>query len=312
MSSFSVAHADTNAVNRALAWLSSCQRADGSWSENSALNALPLLAFLSAGYVPTGEPTESNGSSDYSPVVARGIQFILTQQDNRGAFVAGNGLMYGHGMTTLLLAELTGMTQHDADLRRALERAVDLILRSQQVAKSPFYSGGWRYHPDSTDSDLSVTLWQVLALKAASDVGIPVPSSAMDQAIAFVKRCEHPQGGFGYQPGGLPGIGRTAGSLLILQLIGATSRESTARSQLWLENHATGQRDPFFYYTAHYLAHLDADFGRANMLQIQESNGSWPPLLDGTVEKKAGPLYTTSMAVLALTADYHYLPSYLR
>ena len=36
-------------VARGLAWLASQQRADGSWSTNAALNALPVLAFLSAG-----------------------------------------------------------------------------------------------------------------------------------------------------------------------------------------------------------------------------------------------------------------------
>src|SRR2546422_1059007 len=81
--------AATNSVERGLAWLASQQQENGSWSQNTALNALPVLAFLSAGDVASSQP--------YGPVVDRGLRFVLTQQAEDGSFTAGGGMMYGHG-----------------------------------------------------------------------------------------------------------------------------------------------------------------------------------------------------------------------
>src|SRR3989442_6750 len=71
--------------------------------------------------------------------------------------------MYGHGIITLMLSEMIGMGV-DADMdkliRQRLQKAVDLILRSQRVQKDQRNKGGWRYTPDSDSADLSVTIWQ--------------------------------------------------------------------------------------------------------------------------------------------------------
>ena len=68
--------------------------------------------------------------------------------------------MYDHGFATLFLAEVYGMTR-TPKLRNSLERAVRLIINAQNK------EGGWRYEPDSKDADLSVTVCQVMALRAA-------------------------------------------------------------------------------------------------------------------------------------------------
>ena len=46
-------------------------------------------------------------------------------------------------------------------LRATLKRAVDLIVASQNS------KGGWRYYPESTDADISVTICQIMALRGA-------------------------------------------------------------------------------------------------------------------------------------------------
>src|SRR5260221_2902594 len=204
--------AATISVDRGLAWLAAQQKDNGSWSANVALDSLPLLAFLSAGHVP--------GDKEFHATLDRGLRFVLPQQGPDGSFTAGGGMMYGHGITTLLLAELAGMSKQDAQVRAALEKAVTLILRSQAVEKSEIHAGGWRYQPNSADSDLSVTIWQVTALKAASDVGVAVPRQAMERAIPYSKRSEHPRGGFGYQPGGMPNQSRTGAASGLLPLVG--------------------------------------------------------------------------------------------
>src|SRR5689334_22372078 len=112
-----------------------------------------------------------------------------------------------------MLAEVVGMAPDSAlaaDCRAALAKAVDLILKAQRVRKSRDHAGGWRYQPNSFDSDLSVTGWQVMALRAAKDAGCAVPAEPIDRAVAYVKRCAVPRsGGFAYQPGGGPNNPRT-------------------------------------------------------------------------------------------------------
>ena len=47
------------------------------------------------------------------------------------------------------------------DVREALRRAVRLIVNTQNS------EGGWRYQPVRNDADLSVTVCQIMALRAA-------------------------------------------------------------------------------------------------------------------------------------------------
>jgi hypothetical protein len=296
--------AQTNAVDRGLAWLAAQQHADGAWSKNPALNSLALLAFLSAGHVPA--------SKTYGDVVDRGLGFVLTQQTEDGAFTANGAMMYGQGITSLLLAEISGMSSRDKQVRPALKKAVDLILRAQAVEKGPIYEGGWRYDPTSTDSDLSVTVWQVVALKAASGAGIAVPRTAMERAVAYIKRCQHPSGGFSYQQGGLPNQSRTASIILALRLCGLPDDPAIQRAREWLAANPLHWESEFFYHGAYYCAHAGAGLDEQILLDHQSPEGSWPPPPSTPDEAVAGPLYTTSMAILALTARWNYLPVYLK
>jgi len=297
-----MARADhSNSVERGLSWLVSQQRADGSWSENPALNALPMLAMLAAGRTPGVKP--------YTSPLDRGLRFILTQATPEGAFTGHGGRMYGHGITTWLLAETCGMTRDDRFIRPALQRSVRVILQAQAVEKGTLHEGGWRYEPSSTDSDLSVSVWQITALKAASAAGIVVPRAALERAGRYLKRCEHPSGGFGYQPGGIPNHSRTAAAVVALRLSGWWKDPAIGRAQRWLEKNPLRWESDYFYHAVAHLAHAGVPWDPALLLNHQERDGSWPAAPNAHGETKAGPLYTTSMAVLALTAEWHYLPA---
>jgi hypothetical protein len=295
--SSSVARAGTNAVERGLQWLATQQQVTGAWSDNVALNALPVLAFLSAGRVP--------GPGRQGDVVENGLRRMLMHS----TFTDGGGGMYGHGIATLALAEVSGMTYRQTRVQIALRDAVGVILRAQAVPKGEFHVGGWRYQPDSTDSDLSVTVWQMAALRAASAAGVHVPQQAMDRAAAYIKRCEHPRGGFGYQPGGLPNQSRTAAGIFGLRLAGQGDDPAVARARRWLVTNPLRADSEFFYYAAYYCAQVGAGFDEQLLLTRQEADGGWPANPERDDERRGGRLYTTSMAVLALTAKEHYLPS---
>ena len=104
----------------------------------------------------------------------------------------GHGPMYGHGFATLFLAEVYGMSP-DPLVREKLSNAVKLILSTQND------EGGWRYEPKRQDADISVTVCQIMALRAARNAGMFVPNKTIDRCTDYVKRSQNADGGFMYQ-----------------------------------------------------------------------------------------------------------------
>src|SRR5436309_127744 len=77
----------------------------------------------------------------------------------------------------------------------------------------------------SGDSDLSVSGWCILALRAAQNAGVEVPKDSADRAAGFVLKCWRPDGkGFAYQAGGEATLTMTAAALLDLQLLDRAAR----------------------------------------------------------------------------------------
>src|SRR5439155_13350061 len=125
--------------------------------------------------------------------------------------------------------EAHGMVQDRAlreRLRGTLDRAVKLIIDTQNN------EGGWRYNPQRQDADISVTICQIMALRAARNAGFAVPKSVADKCIQYVKDCQdlHQSGGFRYQKfGGPPGFARTAAGVVALNSAGVYEGESVQK-----------------------------------------------------------------------------------
>src|SRR4029077_1179227 len=130
------------------------------YNGNVAITSLAALAMMSGGHQP--------GRGPYGGVVEKALQYVLNADDGRGYLLGRTGMshgpMYGHGFGTLFLAEVHGMV-HDRELREqlrlTLKQAIRLIVDSQNP------EGGCRYQPSSRDADVSVTICQVMALRAA-------------------------------------------------------------------------------------------------------------------------------------------------
>jgi Prenyltransferase and squalene oxidase repeat len=313
-----------DSIVRALRYLAQRQQPAGGWNvdafggEATSATSLSVMAFLAAGHTP--------GEGPYGEAINRGVQFVIEHQQANGLLVHrhGHGPMYDHGISTLMLAEVSGMVpEQQADAaRHGLERAIRLILASQMIGKQANQSGGWRYQPSSNDSDLSVTGWQLLALRAAKDIGCDVPADNIDQAIEYVKKCSARDGrGFAYQPGGGATPVLTGTGLLALQVCGEEKSAEVDRAATYLQQRPIHYRDPWFFYGVYYTTigmykRGGDDWNAARPLLFQEllsnqsADGSWAS--GNQNEAPWGRNYTTAMAVLALSVEYGYLPIYQR
>lgn len=188
-SSIVVTNEQVIAVDRGLAWLADHQSEDGGWvakigfklnndfrytaddKGHLGVTSLACMAFLAGGHLP--------GRGKYGPNVDRGLQFVLSKVQDDGYITYGGTRMYDHAFATLFLAEVYGMTRRE-DVKKKLQKAVDFIVKSQNQ------DGGWRYEPYSTESDMSIVVCQVVALRAARNIGIRVPKSTVERAARYV------------------------------------------------------------------------------------------------------------------------------
>ncbi len=312
------------AIKRGLDYLKATQKPDGAWESGgfgraTSVTALSVMAFLAAGHVP-GEP------GPYRETVDRGIHYVLAHQRSDGMIVSNtsHGPMYCHGISTLMLAEVVGMTSDSAlaeQARTALTKAVKLILMAQNLAKNPENTGGWRYQPTSRDSDISVSGWQLMALRAAKSAGCAVPTENIDRAVAYLKKCAVKGGGFAYQPGQPPNNPRTGTGVLALEICGEhLTAEAIAGADYLLKN-PPHWSSPYFFYEVYYCPQAMFQMGDKYflvyypklvkiLLDHQEGDGSW--LSGDGNDRSGGRSYCTAMAVLALAVEYRYLPIYQR
>jgi hypothetical protein len=167
---------------------------------------------------------------------------------------------------------------------------------------------------------MSVTGWQILALRAARNLGCDVPAERIDLAMEYVQNCRDPKtGGFCYTVGTQVTTACTGTGILTLELCGKDrhhSREALLAGSYLLKN-PLRYNDIYFHYSAYYASQGMFQLGnnywavfRPEMHKLlfdsQQGNGSW------INNDKQGSAYTTAMAILALTVEYRLLPIYQR
>jgi hypothetical protein len=335
------------AAERGLQYLASTQREDGSWSgdvgykleegyrvwnrdaSHVGVTALAGMAFLAGGHVP--------GRGPYADVVDKAIDYVIGLAKEHGdGYITGNETrLYSHAFATLFLAEAYGMSQRE-DLRPALQKAVDLIVASQNE------QGGWRYQPHVADADMSVAACQVLALRAARNIGIQVPVSTIDDAVEYVRKSavresdpawsrsyEAQPGEFRYQPDfqSRTTFALTAAGITILHGAGVYAdadielgmKRLKALLNGFTERYGRRANGHYYFYYGHYYAvqafHIVGGKSYQDYLRVvQRELLDMQSAKDGSFPNRTGPgtNFGTATACLILQIPKEYLPIFQR
>ena len=316
------------AIDQGLAFLARTQHEDGSFGVgqnkgNVAFTGLAGLALMAGGHQP--------GRGKYGANVRRAVENVLDNEDPKikGFFHRSRqlsnhpGPMYQHGFATLFLAEAHGMVSQPElrdRLRAALDRSVKLIIKSQNGL------GGWRYQPGDGDHDISATICQIMALRAARNAGFSVPKEVADKCVSYVKSCQDKgSGGFRYRPeGGPTGFAKTAAGLVALYSSGIYEGEEVDKALGYLMRSKPGgnagvgflqnfDNQAYYHYGHYYAAQATWIAGgkywrewypaiRDELLaNNRRGDGSW--VVNGMC-----PHYTTAMSLIILQIPNRYLP----
>jgi hypothetical protein len=345
------------AVDDGLQWLARHQADDGSWSRftmepgrqecrcdrsapctgrgggpfEMAHTGLAILAFQAGGHY------DFNGTR-YSGTVRKGLGWLADHQQLDGALVGTQGsehrsrysrqCMYEHGMAAFALADAcavaaAGGRKPDERIQRAMERAVAFIYAMQHD------DGGWRYNEHKREtSDTSVTGWQVLALKSASQAGVPLDDRRVDKVREFFEaRAERDTGRTGYtHPAPLTeattGVGMLARQFLLNEPDSPMVRKAADylagyAERTWKDASPARHNTDFYLWYNCTLGMQQAGgepwerwnrIVRDAIVKRQRHQGcpkgSWDP--EDRWGDEGGRIYTTALAVLTLEVYYRF------
>ena len=338
------------AVAGGLRWLAEHQLQQGAeagaWSVNvgnyrPAVASLAGLAFLANGYLP-------GTNAPYNKTVASALKYVTGTMASDGYIGQGDRSgMYIHAISSLFALSCLGMQTEEKvepDLAEWCRRSLNVIVKSQQMSKSAIERGGWRYDPYTSESDVSITCWQLLVLHTARQAGFEVEPSVFSSALAYLNRAYVPVkseqgqeksglvGGYLYRPGYTyePSRSSTALVLFIQSLFDAVDEQRKRQVLRYLSRYPLtwdgNQYGGYFFFSGFYMVQGMFQVGGDDwnsfgprmatlLLDHQSGDGTWPYPPGNVAQEQmqsTGPAYPVAMAVLMLSLDKQYLPMYQR
>jgi len=324
-----------SAVSAGLRWLAKAQEKDGRWSckrwdggdhYDVGVTGLALLAFLGAGY--------THAKGPYKGTVTRGLRWLRANQQPSGRFNIRT--FYEQGIAAMACSEAYGLT-YSAEIGRMAQKSIDYIVKVQPA------HGGFRYGGavGKNQGDMSVTGWQVLALKSGVCSELNVPFTSFDRTRTFLKNTFRKYGGSAYiveKKGS--GVAVSAIGMLCRQFVGGKYDAEISQAAGYLMAHENKVKGPGrgkdrlvgdLYYTYYSVLAMFQYGGkawtgwnklfrdtlvRAQVRSIYDKKrryirGSWDPAKHQW-GKRGGRVYCTAMAVLCLEVYYRFLPVYKR
>jgi hypothetical protein len=303
--------------DRGVQFLASTQTEKGDWQgggeQGPGVTGMALMVLLASG--------EDPNFGLYSNHIRKALRSMITAQNaNTGYF--GHS-MYHHGFAMLGLAEAYG-TVDDRNLwaageanRRSIGQALELAVRAALTSQKKNSVSAWRYSPDSSDADTSVSGAVLVGLLAARNAGIEVPDEAIDKAINYYAKMTSTSGQVGYS--GFGGFGESTARTSIACLVFAVARRKdlpqfkATIGNLTQRLEAVDPNYPEYarYYQAQALFQGDVEaWEKWNKLLVRQLKATQSP--DGSFKSSFGTTVGTSLNLLALALNYRFLPIYER
>lgn len=329
----------TAAIARGLAWLAAEQEAGGGFVGDTGhkqgdaysvfypasaarakgrahpgVTGFAGMAFLAAGHVP--------GRGPYGRVVERMIDYLLAGDPSDEYISDSESNMYGHAFAVLFLAQAEGMARgRDQRILPRLRAAAHLVERCQNDV------GGWRYFPHAEECDLSVSVCQTQALRAAKEAGVDVKASTIKRVVEYVRESRIPYGSekgcFYYKITGRGARSKTsfainAAAAATLQASGIYEESEYEDALAFVNREYPDVRryysDHFYYWYGNWHAvqafrmkgglRFDAYYARIarDLLAMQRDDGRWV--------NRTGPgdAWSTAVACLILSVPDGLLP----
>jgi hypothetical protein len=301
---------------RGLAWLAQAQKEEGNWQDGNSgagVDGLCVMAFLASG--------EDPNYGRYANNIRRAVRSMIKQQNAETGYLPNS--MYHHGFAMLALSEVYGAVDETLVWPQAaagkdgpsIAKALDLAIRCAATSQKKNRWGGWRYSPDASDADTSVTGAVLMGLLAARNAGMEVPDEVVKGAMEYMNRSTGKDGSVAYS-GGFGGMGESMNRSAIATLVSAVSKmkdeakyEATLKHLTTRLDHREGSYKEYFrYYMAQALFQGDYEswkkWNAGTVRQLAESQRE-----DGSFD---GGAYGTAMSLLALALNYRFLPIYER
>jgi hypothetical protein len=291
------------------------------------ITSLAGLALMAGGHQP--------GRGRYGRVVSRALDYVcasangpnagfLTSAESQQNTFRGQGdqkAMYSHGFGCLFLAEACGMLPDPARQRKVrgvLEQAIAYTVAAQNR------EGGWRYDPRPATADVSVTVAQMMALRAAKNAGVFVRKNVIDSGVQYIRDCQMADGGFSYFRGqggnrAFSAFARSAAAIVGLYSAGIYEGREIDAGLRYLRQFVPGRQfaigeipQRHYYYGQYYAAlamwtaggeHWSRWFPAIRdelLMRARQSGGAWTD--------PQGTAYATAMALIILQLPNNYLP----
>ena len=307
--------------DRGLEWLASNQSPEGGWTDGDGgpgVTGMCVMAFLASGEDPNFGPYNDN--------IRRAVRnMIRTQGEATGFFGGGgHGSMYHHGFAMLGMSEVYGVLDEDSlwdgDTstagRRSIGKSLELAVRATITSQKNNQWNAWRYSPEATDADTSVSGAVLMGLLAARNAGIKVPDDGIDNALEYFRSMTTNRGEVGYSGIGGGGSNNLKSIAALVFAIGKRKNLTEYKAVLErvtgnLEIDEYSYPEYYRYYTAQALFQGDFEsWNKWNLKtarQLKDLQGD-----DGSFQSGHGTAYGTSMSLLAMALNYRFLPIYER
>jgi transglutaminase-like putative cysteine protease/uncharacterized membrane protein len=271
------------AVSTGIQWLKDNQGWSGFWRNSGGTPSVGITALACWAMLENGVPLSD-------PSLKMGLQFIMDCVRNDGLITHDSPLLYDSALALIALSEAG--PEYREQVKITLETLVNAQVDEdksdifRKIDPNYWYYGGWRYWWYSTDADMSVMGWVLMALAAA---GLSLDDPTWEKSQVLMRKWQNKDtGGYGYMGSG-NSYTMTPSGLLGLMLSGLNSTDENVAAGLgWLFDHEkeyySEKLFEYKYYgmlyatRCYHAAQVGSDFYdkvTQLLLDTQNLDGSW-------------------------------------